>query len=54
MSQCPNCGGTMIGDGYTLVRHCETVDVSGECYEPDCNPIYCNPIDEDSAESDAE
>jgi hypothetical protein len=31
----------MIGDGYTLVRHCEFVDdVMG--IEPDADPIYCD------------
>ncbi len=37
---CPNCGGTMIGDGYTSVRHCENVDVP-EDLEPDAPPVYC-------------
>lgn len=39
--RCPNCGGTMIGDGYTTVRHCEFRDVSGECWEPDAGPLHC-------------
>ncbi|MCK5016065.1 MAG: hypothetical protein KAS32_03250 [Candidatus Peribacteraceae bacterium] len=38
---CENCGGTMVGDGYTLVRHCENVDVANDL-EPDAGPIYCN------------
>jgi len=38
---CPVCGGSIIGDGYTMVMHCENVDVSGDCYEPDAGPIYC-------------
>ena len=37
---CPNCGGTMIGDGYTIVKHCENVDI-GLDVEPDASPIYC-------------
>lgn len=43
---CKTCGGTMVGDGYTLVRHCEFVDVSGGCFEPDAGPIYCTMSDE--------
>lgn len=38
---CKNCGSDMIGDGYTMTRHCETLDIIGEGYEPDCAPIYC-------------
>lgn len=30
----------MIGDGYTVVRHCENTDPAAEL-EPDANPIYC-------------
>ena len=41
--ECVNCGGEMIGDGYTMPLHCETLDIIGEGYEPDCNPIYCEP-----------
>ncbi len=38
---CVNCGGSMVGDGYTLVRHCEYVDVD-EDVECDAGPIYCD------------
>lgn len=38
---CPICGGSMIGDGYTLPIHCENVDIPTDI-EPDCKPIYCN------------
>mgnify|MGYP003596010026 CR=1 FL=1 len=44
---CPNCGGKMIGDGYTCVYHCENADE--ELYydhEPDSNPVYCEIKDE--------
>jgi hypothetical protein len=37
---CPNCGGTMLGNGYSSVRHCERVDDTIEI-EPDAGPIYC-------------
>ncbi len=40
---CKNCGGDMLGDGYSEVRHCENVDVIGEGYEPDANPVFCEP-----------
>lgn len=30
----------MVGDGYTMVRHCEFVDVPFGV-EPDAGPIYC-------------
>ena len=40
---CPNCGGSMIGDGYTSVMHCEYADDEEYCYEaPDAGPFYCN------------
>lgn len=42
---CKNCGGDMLGDGYSEVRHCENVDVVGEGYEPDANPVFCEPYD---------
>jgi hypothetical protein len=39
---CPFCGGDLIGDGYTVVLHCENVDISDCCAEPDAGPIYCD------------
>lgn len=44
---CPNCGGSLIGDGYTIVVHCENADIENNCYEPDAGPIYCNYPDND-------
>ena len=38
--QCPKCGGTMVGDGYTMVSHCENVDVP-QGVEADAPAIYC-------------
>lgn len=38
---CKNCGGTLIGDGYTMTVHCENIDIIGEGYEADAGPIYC-------------
>jgi len=37
---CPNCGGRLVGDGYTLVIHCETIDPPSDV-EVDARPIYC-------------
>ena len=41
--KCKNCGGDMIGDGVSLVLHCERVDadIIWEL-EPDAEPVYCN------------
>lgn len=39
---CPHCGGTLLGDGYTEVVHCEFAepdDLDG--VEADGNPVYC-------------
>lgn len=38
---CPICGSDLTGDGYTTVRHCENIDVIGDCYEPDSGPVFC-------------
>lgn len=38
--RCKDCGGNMIGDGYTQVCHCEFVELKGD-EEPDSGPIYC-------------
>lgn len=37
---CPNCGGTMVGDGFTLARHCERREVPDGA-EPDSGPWHC-------------
>jgi len=44
---CPNCGGSIIGDGYTTVRHCELADnnIIMES-EPDAPIILCNTMKE--------
>ena len=40
---CPRCGGDMIGDGYTLVMHCENADEEAYFdHEPDASPVYCS------------
>ena len=43
MNQCDKCGGTMIGDGYTSVMHCEFAEEETyEFHEPDANPVECD------------
>jgi|694.fasta_scaffold91828_2 hypothetical protein len=42
-AKCPHCGGSMLGDGYTTVMHCERVDISSVCAEPDSAHIFCDP-----------
>ena len=38
-----NCGGDMVGNGYTTVSHCEYADeVDYEFCEPDAHPVHCN------------
>ena len=47
--RCPICGGTMVGDGYTTLRHCEFArdeDIEGK--EPDAGPVYCVEIVKES------
>ena len=45
--KCINCGGDMIGDGYTYIMHCEYANESDyEFHEPDADPVYCH-FDED-------
>jgi len=39
---CPVCGGRIIGDGYTTVRHCENVEAPEDA-EPDGNTYFCKP-----------
>lgn len=38
---CNNCGGDMIGDGVTVVLHCEHTEPSG--LAPDAQPVHCKP-----------
>lgn len=39
--QCPNCGGNMEGDGYSIVFHCENIDCPMDV-EPDADPCVCD------------
>ena len=46
---CIRCGGTIVGDGYSTVRHCEFADQ--EDYldkEPDVPTVLCRLIEEDA------
>jgi hypothetical protein len=41
---CVNCGGDIIGNGYTSVEHCENADLELGI-EPDAELVYCiNPV----------
>ena len=40
--QCPVCGEDMVGDNYTSVYHCGSLDLIGEGFEADAGPIYCD------------
>lgn len=42
MNNCPKCGSTMVGDGYTRVLHCEMLEDIPLDVEPDAEPILCN------------
>lgn len=37
---CASCGGTMLGDGVTVARHCEFVELPAGC-NAISGPIYC-------------
>lgn len=39
---CPNCGGSIIGDGYTVVLHCENAE-DLDMKEPDADIVLCRP-----------
>ena len=42
MNTCNDCGGEMIGDGYTMVLHCEYAEDDTYWYNaPDDGPVYC-------------
>ena len=39
---CPICGGSMVGDGHTTLRHCEFArDEDCEGKESEAGPVYC-------------
>ena len=40
---CEVCGGTMVGEGYVTLLHCENVELDMDVLslEPDAGPIYC-------------
>ena len=39
---CINCGGDMVGDGFTSVNHCENaLDHTHWYLAPDAGPVYC-------------
>jgi|LSQX01.2.fsa_nt_gb uncharacterized protein (DUF983 family) len=38
---CPNCGGTLLGDGFTVVLHCENAELPMDV-EPDSDVVLCD------------
>lgn len=41
-SSCDVCGGNIVGDGYTIVFHCENVELDlFNLPEPDSNIVCC-------------
>mgnify|MGYP006967046239 CR=1 FL=1 len=44
--RCPVCGGMLVGDGYTMVRHCENVEAPMDV-ESDAPTIYCEETEDD-------
>lgn len=49
---CEKCGGTMVGDGYTSVLHCEFAEeATYDSLEPDASPVYCDFVNEDLGEN---
>ena len=39
---CRNCGGSLLGDGFTVVLHCENAEEADCQYrEPDAAPVHC-------------
>ena len=47
--RCPNCGWWLIGDGYTVVRHCPNADVPLDA-APDDRTILCDLSEEEVAD----
>lgn len=45
---CSNCGGEILGDGYTVVLHCENAEIP-DCTEPDANTVLCAPPSPEAA-----
>jgi len=39
---CKDCGGEMIGDGFTVIVHCENAEEESFFYdEPDSAHVFC-------------
>lgn len=43
MSTCIICGGDIVGDGYTIPRHCESVECPCDL-EADAPPFTCDDL----------
>ena len=49
MRQCRVCGGTLVGDGYMMARHCENVDLPAD-RECDAPVLECDELGPDYEE----
>ena len=47
---CNDCGGDILGDGYTEVFHCERAEIEG--IEPDANIVFCGYSPEDDKDEE--
>jgi len=46
--RCTDCGGEMVGDGYTTVYHCEySEEADYEYHAPDEGPVMCGFLEEE-------
>ena len=45
---CNHCGGKMLGDGETVIIHCERLSSLDHLAAPDSAPVHCGPVDGDT------
>lgn len=45
ITNCPNCGEELIGDGYSYAIHCP--NFLGELFEPDSDAAFCEGGEDD-------
>jgi len=49
---CKKCGGTLLGDGYKSVEHCEfATDPEIDFMASDEGPVYCDFVESDEPKS---
>lgn len=50
LDNCPKCGGTVFGDGYTSVVQCEyATNPEIDFMAPDEGPVFCDSKEEGEA-----